>query len=198
MIDGDVLLRGDSTGARIGNVGDRIKVDSQSNQPTIPSTPTTYVSEHFNEDIAGTPDMARDGSVTPLVYTLAPASGKIFYVDHIQFYLQDSGNADADDFGALAGLTNGVILEQKVNGGAVKEVTTLFDNMDIVNHILVDIQNTGSTTGFFNAKFMSGGMQFRKEIILDGTQGDYLRWRVRDDLTGLIFFRCGYRYWEAA
>lgn len=141
--------------------------------------------------------MVVNGSVTPVNFDVAPASGTTWYAYEITFAINDGGNAPPEQYGSLGlALANGVRFSANVEG-ADHEMLVLYNNADIC---LAFNEAVGKIDagGFLNfGKGFVAKMRFPTPIALHGDHGDYLRVTVRDNLTGLNFQRVAASVFEA-
>jgi len=138
-----------------------------------------------NGDGTGSTNQAVDGSVTPVTFKLAPAAGEVILVSRIMFYIEDTGNFDADEWGNGITLANGVQINQKTKGttsnfgAACKTTGDLAGMMYDINHFAFGIGN----------EIVCGRLTFTKfgePMRLDGDFDDELQIVIQDDLTGLV------------
>lgn len=136
----------------------------------------------------------RTGSddLRPLGTLVAPAdcdwtvpNGETWYLESLSYWLSDAGTATATSFGSISGgLTNGCILQIRANG-VVYDIATLNNNI----HLMLAFQDSGMitpTAGFIETSDVyTGTMRFNTPMKLTGATGDYVRFRVRDNLTAL-------------
>ena len=136
-------------------------------------------------DGTGSTNQAVNGSVTPVTFKLAPAAGEVMLISRIMFYIEDTGNFDAADWGNGITLTNGVQIKQKKNGivsnfgAACKSTGDLAGMMYDINHFAFGVGN----------EIVCGRLTFTKfgePMRLDGDFGDELQIVIQDDLTGLV------------
>lgn len=162
------------------------------NQKELPSQrPIKYKILPFEN--GGSNDMAVNGSVTPVVFELAPLPGENWFVERITVIMRDSGNLGLGDFGSGAALTNGLLIEFSsqgsiINAPVVKTNQDLLDGSDIFNTI----------SQFSGSNILVYLFIFREPIALDGDQGDFIRFTVRDNLTGIQILSAALKKWEVA
>lgn len=139
--------------------------------------------------------MSVDGSSTPVTFTLGPGAGEIFYIKFLSFVIYDSSAMGYLDFGALAGLTNGIDFKQKLNS----VTTTIFNfknNSEIVSGFS-EFPFVGVQGGIINDKnFFNGNFDFDPPLTLTGDDGDELQMVVNDDLTSVTRITALCKYWE--
>ena len=136
-------------------------------------------------DGTGSTNQNVDGSSTPIIFKVKPASGEILNVTRIIFLLRDNSSFDSGGWGALGGtpLTNGCQLGKKIDGVDYKTFE-LKSNADIAG-LCFDIShnNWGSGDEFLTARFTF--TKLGAPIRLIGDNGDELNFTINDDLTGL-------------
>ena len=192
--DGLQKLAGDTDGTGIGNVGDRLKVDALVTNAGAPGSIVHHESISF---LNGASDvMAVDGSVTPVVFSIAPPSGQIWYIDTLSFLFSDGGASKSDDWGAInGGLTNGVLIETFISS-----VSRTIANLKINRGLVITFSDgafSGGNSGFItDANFYSGILDMRPNVTLIGSAGDKIKVTVRDNLTGLISQQMSAHYWR--
>lgn len=140
-----------------------------------------------------------NGSSTAQEFEFAPASGRIYRLQRISLFIQDPGSMDASDFGAISGsLSTGVVVSAQTSGTEY-DIATLQDNMDISMSFYGRVVGGGGEggSGFFDEDdSYYGVMDFKPEIMLDGDQGDFVKFTINDDLTDLSFFVASYYAWR--
>lgn len=162
--------------------------DGTSVNPTPPFA-TIPRAENFKN--GSSKDMNVDGSVTAVDFDYTPLSGEIEYVTCVAFYINDPGSMDPSDFGSIstAPLTNGLQFLIKTDGGTETEITNMVDNDDIALRFKRSYAPGGSGEGGLGMldedDIWIGQMVFDPPLLLDQSQGDYLRFKVRDDITAL-------------
>jgi len=129
-----------------------------------------------------------NGSSTPVNFDFAPGQGEVWYLSKISSMLSDDGltRHGPGDFGGLSSLTNGVEIRIKTEG-AESVLATLQDNADFLQ-VFSDLNRDYSEV-FSSQIALSGTRSFINPIKLDGDQGDFIRFRILDNLTGLTHFR---------
>lgn len=180
-----------ATGAKAGVVGDRLKVTTDVS-PVLPVNVIYACQRLLN---SGSASMAVNGSVTPVNFDFIPASGETWYVETIGLFLQDNGTTSPTNFGSLATLTNGVDVLIRSNG-VEYNYTNLKTNIDIAM-CFRDNYFVPGTVGLFETNDIAiSEVIFKQPMILQNSTSDYVRFRIRDNLTGLDQFRAGCRVWR--
>jgi hypothetical protein len=72
-------------------------------------------------DGSGSINLNVDGSVTPVIFRIAPAPGQILFLSRIIFFLEDAGSIDSGGFGNGAALTNGLDFRFRYDVGLPSE-----------------------------------------------------------------------------
>ncbi len=137
-------------------------------------------------------EMSVDGSSTSVVFSHSPSGGNVIYVDKFTILLQDPGSMDVDDFGSIASLTNGVLVEYQSNGTSV-EFANLQDNGDIAttfSNFWGPPVGGESGIGFTDANdTIIATYEFPNPIELDAAESDFFRITIRDNLTSIGFLQ---------
>ena len=156
---------------------------------TIPGREFLYQGLMFLDN-GGSKDMSVNGA--PTDFFIAPPSDEIWFVEHITFILIHSGDMDFNVFAALIGpLATGLEIITKYD--TIEEIITILkDNVDISQCFFGGLTNSqsGAPTdpGFLNNfDMVTGRMEFRANIVLDGSENDRLIFRVNDNLSTLDF-----------
>jgi hypothetical protein len=193
LFSGLVKLLGGTDGTTIGNVGDRLKVDSLSSS----GAPYKRVIYQFArpEDGSGDHNMGVNGASVNVNFDYAPTGSEIVYVESIEFQILDPGTSNYDNFGGIAALTNGVQLIIKLNGTEYtlynlqrnEEIAMLFSRNPLIP----------PTSGFFEqSDAYMGTMDFDVPIQLNASTGDFIRFKIRDNLTGIQHMDALVKYWK--
>jgi len=159
--------------------------------PSIAITP--YIK--YLEATGAVKDQNVNGSVTPVNFDFAPATGQGYYIEQLTFSIDDGGTSPPNAYGGIAGgLTNGVQIILHVSG-VDYEIINLKNNSDILVTFSESIQVAGGS--FLNfSKGFAGKISFATNITLNGTNGDYIRMRVRDNLTSIDFQRAAVQVFQ--
>lgn len=139
-----------------------------------------------------TKEMSVNGSSTSVVYSYSPSGGDVIYIDKLTIILQDPGSMDVGDFGSIASLTNGVLIEYQSNG-TTAEFANLQDNGDIAttfSSFWGPPVGGESGIGFTDANdTIIATYEFPNPIELDAASSDYFRITIRDNLTSISFLQ---------
>jgi hypothetical protein len=138
-----------------------------------------------------------NGSVTPVNFSFAPASGETWYVRSISLYIEDAvGNSTG--FGSISSLTNGLILQVQ-SDGVSNDVVTLKDNIDVLSYFSDQIVSEIKAGFFGSVAILFGSNIYRhpQQMKLVGNSSDYIRLRVRDNLTSVDQLRAKVHLWKA-
>ncbi len=161
------------------------------NIPGNPNLDIIFQDIDFTNDVGGTKTMAVDGSSTPAVFTYAPATDETHYILAISMFLEHKGKMDADAFGAIPlGLSTGWVLEKSI-AGTVYQYGNFQNNMELINSFDDGAGITPTSTGLFDTDdAFSGKTVFglHGPKLVD-SRGDFVRFRVRDDLTSMDFLQ---------
>jgi len=121
----------------------------------------------------------------PLIFNSTLDSDEVFCVDEIFLTAVNdtSANLAYDEFIGLAALTNGLIFSRARNG-VVRFSVTIKQLSDFLGGgaIVVNKESDGTNT------LVSLKITFPTPLLLNGGTGDFLRFTVNDDLSGLILF----------
>lgn len=185
-------ILGGTDQTKVGNLGDRLKV-----QTTLSPVPSGTVA-YFSEALIGTGGSVLlnvNGATTPVTFSYTPSSGQTSYVESIGLFLQDNGTTNATNFGSKTALTNGLLLESRING-VVYTVGNAKNNIDLVC-IYPDNQRTPVTAGFLeNGDIFYGELRFTTPLKLTNSTSDYIRITVRDNLSAVTALQARTRYWR--
>lgn len=187
-----VGLIGDTDQTEIGNVGDRLKVNS--NLEPIPASNIVYFySRLLNGSNAS---MIVNGSSTAQQFSAAPGGSETWYVDQVSL-LMEAGDAGIDEFGEDPPLSNGLLLNVQSLGTGYNMANFLI-NADLglfFDRTIIPASGSGyydtDDAAFFTATF-------KTPIRLNGSQSDFIRFTVRDNMNnqGLDFLRASIRYFR--
>lgn len=128
-----------------------------------------------------------DGSVTPVDFYTAPASGEIMEVVELSIELSDGGNPTLDEYGNIgSALTNGVQIYLERNGVKsplglpIKDNRSLFNLGPQISYIQLASQERITRASFNIRDFAKQG------VLLDFRTNDRLGIIIQDDLSALI------------
>jgi len=141
--------------------------------------------------------MTVDGSSTTVNFDFAPAAGQFVLLEYVTLFLRDDGAMEPNVFGSLAiALANGLCLSAQSNGTAIASITEIVDNADVMQCFGGIVGQVGpGLAGFFNSEdWIAGVYTMGHTLELDGDQGDFIRFEVRDDLTGIDFLQASCRF----
>ena len=140
-----------------------------------------YICKHLQN--GGSNDLAVNGSVTPVVFSRGPATGKRWYISRLILTIQDNG-MNYQKFGGLAKLTNGVDVDYD-SGGVNLDLldgTTWKANNELI-HFCYDADILTGTIDVLRMRWtFSKGGTF---LDLNNTDGDTFNLTVNDNLTNL-------------
>jgi len=133
---------------------------------------------------AGSKTMNVNGTLGAPVNFLFTPAGQTFYLETLSIFLSDNANFSPTGFGAIAALTNGILVEYQ-SKGVLYTLCTIRDNADIFN-VFSEPNFSQSIAGLLStAAYLTGNRKLQQRIALDPAFGDFVRVRVRDNLTGL-------------
>lgn len=167
-------------------------IDSSSGIGVGESSPIYQIGWLLN---GASPNLNVDGSAVNVNFSFAPAAATVFFVESLTVYIEDVGTPDQIDFGNLATLANGLLIRNQINA-VTYDINTIVDNMGLTttfsNYGLIPSNAAGA--GFLNHNDIFVGMlEFKNPIPLNGTNGDFIRVIVRDNLTAIDFLRIKYK-----
>lgn len=133
---------------------------------------------------------------SPIVHTLQPEPGKVWFINRIILAITHSTAAADSTFGDLAALTNGVVVRASLNG-QIGSFTNWKNNRDI-RLDMFDVEYTDKAgPSLFGTHGRGSFNRVGVLVKLDGTVGDFMDILVQDDITGLSsFFVNGQGYVE--
>ncbi len=143
---------------------------------------TAHVSEYVLN--GGSNDMAVDGT-TPVTFSYTPPAGKDFKVSRLLLYLETSTAMDSIEFGNIAVLANGVLINV-----AGETITTWQDNVDMLTDMF-DLTQAGEAFGKVT-RTLAGRWTFARDIpgksllVPNGQGFDIV---IQDNLSTLSIFR---------
>jgi hypothetical protein len=134
-----------------------------------------------------------NGSVTPVTFAFAPPANEIWALEGLMLLITDNANFGAGQLGAVA-VTNGLVFEIQTKGVA-QQLFNLLTNEEL--YTLMDTNFSQTQTGLFGSnRLHSSKVHFDHRITLNGALGDYIRVRVRDNLTGLTELNVTAKLWR--
>ena len=132
-----------------------------------------------------------DGSVTAVIYKIAPPPGVFWDITRIIFTITDSGVMDDTLFGSGVALTNGIVLRIKKADGTFWNLFNSKRNGDFALEAF-DIEystKAGGGNEGFRCRRTFGSLGKNGSVIrLNGDTDEELQIIVQDDLTGLVTF----------
>lgn len=135
--------------------------------------------------------------VSPVEYTYTPPAGETWYVERLSAYLADNTNFLYAGFGGLAALANGIQIEYK-SRGVVRTLVTIQENIAFTTFFGDNPMNIYDTALVTSTRVQKGCAKFERRIVLDQTQGDYFKVRIRDNLTNLEALRMTLLRWKVS
>jgi len=117
------------------------------------------------------------------------------YIETIQIFLADNANFTTGGFGALGALTNGIVIEYQ-SKGILYTLDVLQTNGDLAMGFADHTQSQVVTALLATDAFFMGVTRFQNRIALDASFGDFIRARVRDNLTGLTTLNMRVKVWR--
>jgi len=137
-------------------------------------------------------DLRVNGSVTPVVFSVAPLAGQTNDVTRVTLLIESAQAMDFTQFGSISPLTVGCVLRIKRAEGEYKNLINFKTNGDFIEEATIPLFQGKTGGGGFGltATLIFAGQQNRGVVIrLDGTLGEQLELIVQDDLSaGLTKF----------
>lgn len=190
---------GDTDNTLIGNVSDALKVTGgDSGLASDPRPGKDVIYKNIALFDSSNKNMNVNGSSVNVNFDFTPGASEIWYIESISFLIIDSGTMDFDDFGSISGLTNGVqvLIRSK---GTEYEYTNIKNNADIslVFSGRGGVQAGEDATGWLDDDdYFFGRAIFDVPIKIDNSTSDYVRFKIRDDLTLLTAVQASVRIWR--
>jgi hypothetical protein len=146
---------------------------------TIPSNPQLIFYDKL-KTTGNAVSLLVNGSSTPVEFKLNADVSYDLRIAEIRFvFVCDSFLIDGTSFGPITGLTNGIILDTQSNG-LVGTLVNVKQNEDF----LALYSPSGTTVQVNTVKdYIIAGIYFGGAIVLKKGTSDYIRARVRDNLT---------------
>lgn len=186
-------IEGGTDGTIIGNTGDRLNVDAEVSTSPVPLNNIIYSLSALSNGF--TTNMNVNGSVTPVNFDFTPASGETWYISSLATFLLDNGSTLPRSFGVLTALTNGVEIRIRSEGTEYL-VATLHNNME-VQLVFKEFPWIPGTSGFNESSdIYCGQLFFPVPVKLQNSTADFIRIRIRDNLTGVDQFRSTVKVWR--
>jgi len=177
----------------IGNVGDRLKVDSAA--VVVPQTDLIYRVVSLQRTSDNQKAMNVDGSTTTQHFDFVPGSGETWYIEEITIFIIDQGPTTATNFGAISALTNGCILLITSSGIDYTIFNDLKNNTDFLLYF-GNYPYVTPVVGFMEqSDTYKGTLQFNYPAQISGT-GDKVRFSVRDNLSSIDNFQMSVKMWR--
>lgn len=136
-------------------------------------------------------DMAVNGAVTPVVFTIEPGPGEKIDVERLLLSIAASSAPDDVKFGDLDALVNGVHLRKSIDGGASFDTLAIWRTNGDMKLSMFDVDYTTKAGGGDH------GVNGRWSIFhgtgavvnLDQTNDEIMECVIQDDLSALTSFR---------
>jgi len=144
---------------------------------------------------SGSKNMNVDGSSVSKVFTYSPGSGSAC-ITGLTCLLKDDGTSSFDKFGAISGLSNGILITTTISNNT-RTITTIKDNADLCtrfhynqfgNSAVLSILSVATPEGFGNTNnVFVGYLDFPSPVILKDS--DSIDITIRDNLTNIDFLQ---------
>lgn len=181
----DIELTGATDGTNIGNVGDRLKVDVSASP--VPKTDVRYFSRYLLNGASS--DMIVNGSGTNVNFTYTPTT--TVYIHKLFLVMADDNIKNRSRFGDIT-ITNGVRIRASINA-SVNEIINLITNPEIGEFF--DIVSYYTNELGADKPIVYASYTFDPVITLSNATSDYIQATVRDNLTGLKYFKMRVSGW---
>lgn len=177
-----VNIEGSTDSTKIGNVGDRLKVDA--NISAGPIVPNQSVVSSIDFLVNGSnKSMDVNGSSTAVVFQLEVPVGQTWYITELRMFLADGEIKKRNEFGAINQLINGFLVEYEISSNDYQHSNSQ-NNVDL-SLTFPSYQDNGNQNNNLAADKDSfyGRDDLQVPVCLQA--GDKIKATVRDDLTGL-------------
>lgn len=140
----------------------------------------------------GNINLAVNGSVTPVIFTVTPVglkAGTRWDITRIMGSMLDDTAMDDAKFGGIAKLTNGVVFRKK--NGVYKNIFNAKNNNDLSSHMYDVTYADKAAAGTYGLRFrrtFAGQDKAGVTIRLSADDNDSFECIIRDDLTGITTF----------
>lgn len=189
----DIQIKGGTDGTLIGNIGDRLKIAAATSP--APASNVVYAVQKLTN--GGSEHMAVNGAVTPVNFDYTPASSETWFITAINVFLFDNGTTVPTSFGAIAGgLLNGV--EIRVRSKGTEYLMGTIQNNIQMSLFFRDAYFVPGTSGLFESSdIVVAKIQFENPIIIQNSTSDFVRFRIRDNLSSLDEFSAQAKVWKS-
>jgi hypothetical protein len=143
----------------------------------VPSDPSDLVVTRLLNE--GSANMLVNGSLdTPIDFTYAPTAGQLISLQQLRIvFVANSFDYGEDDFGPNNNLTNGILVEVQVSS-MLTTLVTIKNNEDF---LMIPGEIPVIHDGVND--LIMANLSFGGAVKLDGNAGDFIRMRIRDNLT---------------
>lgn len=131
-----------------------------------------------------------DGTLaSPIIFELGPPSNEIWHIERILFNITDNTTGQCDDskFGMISPLTNGLVLRENKNSGALLKTISIWKSNSQMKQDMFDVVCSPSAPAGFEG--LSGRFTIKNSgsiIKLDGANGDKIELLVQDTLSSTV------------
>lgn len=125
-----------------------------------------------------------NGATNNVNFRFTPAANETWYIEDLTLIINDNANFPNNGFGGLASLSNGIQINVKTKN-IVTTISTLKNNYDLFRTFKEEIFSSVATGLLSTDRIFKGTISFKNRIVIDGSLGDYIELKVRDNLTGL-------------
>lgn len=187
---------GTGNGYQVGVTStNRLKVDSEVSLSPAPKDNVIHKAGWLLNGSSSA--MNVDGSSSNVSFTFTPSSGEAWYLTDLFFLIFDPSSMNVNEFGSANALTNGIDLLIK-SSGTEYLYSNLKNNTDInLAFNTTTTIDSGASTGFYNdGEWYSGSKRFDVPIRLANSTGDYINFKVKDNLTSIEYLKAGFHAWR--
>ncbi len=137
-----------------------------------------------------------DGSITPVAYIIQPPANEVWYLSNLKIWIEDKGTWLLSTFGAIPVLPNGWNLEFVKDGSSVFEIINFKNNFNLLSALNGTLTLNSGDVSRDHLVLISVSMDPSRPLKLDGAAGDFIRFNVRDNLTGVTNLASGAQFWR--
>lgn len=189
MTDSNILLANQArlaTKLRSRQDGGNTYLEHHQKVITDPTGPVPLVLERYLRDSDDSVELAIDGSSAAVNFDLAADSDEVLRITRVTFLMVLASAPEFDQFGDLAALTDGLLLQIRNSAGLV---------VDLLDEVPIKSNNDFAALGNLAFGTLENSWVVQADWIppvpirLEGSDGELLRVTVQDDLTDLTRLR---------
>lgn len=137
----------------------------------------------------GSAAMNVNGATVNVDFTFTPAANTRYFISELFFYMDDSTVTNPTNFGNGGGLTNGILLTISSFGTAT-DYMTIKTNADAALSFNAR-EGVGQAALLSTNQSLIGMLKLDPAPVMIGNSSDFIRCRIRDNLTGINFIHMG-------